>query len=183
MDMNFFVLLVMTFTITYANSEKEVKQAEYMTGLDKVPPVPDEDENNATLLGIDSNKNGIRDDVEIYIHKNFKGDDKYYERMLAFQYAWRLQYKLKFSRKDLELPMDHKKILSEHSNCSSYIKNIHFKTYERYYKYINSIDKIDSLQLNNKVRIRAISLFDSKISGSSFVIKKTKSDCKFKLLN
>ncbi|QDK43039.1 hypothetical protein DOM21_16570 [Bacteriovorax stolpii] len=38
------------------------------------PPFPDESENNKTLQGVDVNKNGIRDDVEIWI--NFVGKDR-----------------------------------------------------------------------------------------------------------
>jgi hypothetical protein len=36
------------------------------------PPIPDEDENNKTLLGIDKNQNGIRDDVDIWINRTGK---------------------------------------------------------------------------------------------------------------
>ena len=36
-----------------------------------LPPEPDPKINNSTLLGIDSNKNGVRDDVELWIYKNY----------------------------------------------------------------------------------------------------------------
>lgn len=54
-----------------------------------LPPEPDPKENNATLAGIDSNKNGIRDDVERAIY--FKHQDS--ERITAaeYQYAKALQ--------------------------------------------------------------------------------------------
>lgn len=35
------------------------------------PPMPDLSENNSTLSGIDSNKNGLRDDVEIWINRTY----------------------------------------------------------------------------------------------------------------
>ncbi|MFT7861114.1 MAG: hypothetical protein ABXS93_09320 [Sulfurimonas sp.] len=38
----------------------------------RLPPEPDETLNNSTLLGIDSNNNGVRDDVERWIYKNYK---------------------------------------------------------------------------------------------------------------
>lgn len=41
-----------------------------------IPTEPNEIENNKTIEGIDSNKNGIRDDVEIYIQKNYTADKK-----------------------------------------------------------------------------------------------------------
>ncbi|WP_324172615.1 hypothetical protein [Sulfurimonas sp.] len=42
----------------------------------KLPPQPDETLNNSTLLGIDSNDNGVRDDVEIFIVKKYAIDQK-----------------------------------------------------------------------------------------------------------
>ena len=42
----------------------------------------------ATLLGIDSNDNGVRDDVEIYIYKRFQGfENAKKDRAIAMQYA------------------------------------------------------------------------------------------------
>ncbi len=38
----------------------------------KLPPEPDETLNNSTLLGIDSNNNGVRDDVERWIYETYK---------------------------------------------------------------------------------------------------------------
>ena len=52
------------------------------------PRMPDDDENDKTLEGIDANKNGIRDDVEIYINRRF--DDPDYRRAFK-QYAQMLQ--------------------------------------------------------------------------------------------
>ncbi len=37
----------------------------------RLPPMPDEKLNNATLLGIDSNNNGVRDDVERWIYETY----------------------------------------------------------------------------------------------------------------
>ena len=38
----------------------------------KLPPFPDETVNNSSLLGIDSNNNGVRDDVERWIFQEYK---------------------------------------------------------------------------------------------------------------
>jgi len=38
----------------------------------ELPPEPDPTQNNSTLLGIDSNNNGVRDDVERWIYKTYK---------------------------------------------------------------------------------------------------------------
>ena len=38
----------------------------------RLPPEPNEEENNATLLGVDSNNNQVRDDVERWIYTEYK---------------------------------------------------------------------------------------------------------------
>jgi hypothetical protein len=48
----------------------------------KVPPVPDQKINNATIAGVDSDNNGIRDDLDRYIAENFANDP---ELMLGAQ--------------------------------------------------------------------------------------------------
>jgi len=54
-----------------------------------LPPEPNQAENDATLAGIDSNQNGIRDDVERAIY--FKYQESAKEAAPAFQYAKALQ--------------------------------------------------------------------------------------------
>ena len=44
----------------------------------EVPPAPDSEENNATLVGIDSDNNGIRDDVDIKIAEDFRNNEEKY---------------------------------------------------------------------------------------------------------
>ncbi len=54
-----------------------------------LPPEPNKAENDATLAGIDSNQNGIRDDVERAIYFKYQASAK--EAAPAFQYAKALQ--------------------------------------------------------------------------------------------
>lgn len=54
-----------------------------------LPQEPDATSNNATLVGIDANLNGIRDDVERAIYYKYQHDAK--EAAPAFQYAKALQ--------------------------------------------------------------------------------------------
>ena len=49
--------------------EKKKEYVPEVIGGHLLPKMPDEKLNNSTLKGIDSNKNGIRDDVEIFILK------------------------------------------------------------------------------------------------------------------
>ncbi|MCH9813496.1 MAG: Ig-like domain-containing protein [Epsilonproteobacteria bacterium] len=55
-----------------------------------LPPEPDPKINNATLLGVDSNANGVRDDVERYVIKRYAQDPQYpkTKTAIALQYAW-----------------------------------------------------------------------------------------------
>ncbi len=62
----------------------------------KLPPEPDPVVNNSTLLGIDSNDNGVRDDVERYVIKRYAQDPEFpkTKTALAMQYAWAVQKKI-----------------------------------------------------------------------------------------
>src|SRR3990167_1446886 len=54
-----------------------------------LPPEPNKADNDTTLAGIDTNENGIRDDVERAIY--FKYQESAHEAAPAFQYAKALQ--------------------------------------------------------------------------------------------
>ncbi len=58
----------------------------------RLPPEPNKIINDSTLLGIDSNNNGVRDDVERYVIIRFSKEDFPKTRTaLAMQYAWAKQ--------------------------------------------------------------------------------------------
>jgi hypothetical protein len=50
-----------------------------------LPPPPDASQKDATVAGVDSNQNGIRDDVELAIFAKYPNDTKL--RAVALQYA------------------------------------------------------------------------------------------------
>ncbi len=50
----------------------------------QLPPVPDQIENNKTLTGVDSNSNGIRDDVERFIYLENKENPSLTIAMLQY---------------------------------------------------------------------------------------------------
>ncbi len=58
----------------------------------RLPPEPDQTENDATLQGVDSNHNGVRDDVELAIFKLHADSARI--RAAELQYAKYLQYTL-----------------------------------------------------------------------------------------
>lgn len=57
-----------------------------------LPPMPPELERDATVAGVDSNNNGVRDDVEIAIHKRHPDSPKI--RAAQLQYAMALQSRI-----------------------------------------------------------------------------------------
>ena len=95
--------------------EIEVAEPEIINGY-VLPPEPDETLNNSTLLGIDSNDNGVRDDVEIYVIKRYAKDPEFpkTKTALAMQYAWAEQ-------KIIENPiLENKKYMDDSIDCESY---------------------------------------------------------------
>ncbi|MCF6330876.1 MAG: hypothetical protein L3I99_04945 [Sulfurimonas sp.] len=69
-----------------ATIEIEVEEPEIVNGY-ILPPEPDETLNNSTLLGVDSNNNGVRDDVERWIFLEmeiYNGYEKI-EQVIAMQ--------------------------------------------------------------------------------------------------
>lgn len=70
-----------------------IKKQSSVTTFDGIeePSMPDEDENNETLLGVDKNKNQLRDDLEIWVNRFAKN---YNERMALRQASINLEYML-----------------------------------------------------------------------------------------
>ena len=56
-----------------------------------LPPAPNPKEMNATLAGVDSNHNGIRDDVELALFKRYPDPSSLQIRAATLQYAKALQ--------------------------------------------------------------------------------------------
>ena len=100
-----------------------------------LPPEPDKKLNDSTLLGIDFNNNGIRDDVERYIIQRYAQDSisPKTKTAIALQYAWA-------SQKILENPiLDSYEFEGNALACESYwmdqkTKNMSFDEYLQYSK-------------------------------------------------
>lgn len=78
----FLLLLTSTLFLTSCGNQapnipKEEVKVETINGI-VVPPEPDPVKNNATLAGIDSNSNGVRDDVERDISLHITKDKDFY---------------------------------------------------------------------------------------------------------
>ena len=137
----------------------------------RLPPEPDPKVNNSTLLGVDVNHNGVRDDVERFIiieeakNKEFPKT----QTAISLQYAWAWQ-------KMIENPsLEIRKYLEDASNCQEYFINKHTigMTYHEYIKWekmhpgklgIRLEDKI----FNTKERILRRFEFNKACSGHIF---------------
>lgn len=65
------ILLVFSGGCSASFYDEQMKSIKKSHGLEGEPAFPDLKLNNSTILGIDSNKDGIRDDVEIWINDKF----------------------------------------------------------------------------------------------------------------
>ncbi|MDA3945832.1 MAG: hypothetical protein PF439_04025 [Helicobacteraceae bacterium] len=129
-----------------------------------LPTEPDPTINNSTLLGIDSNDNGVRDDVEIWILKKYKDKHPIYTE-IAMQSA-------RASKKVLENP-ERAKEFHDYVN-SAYFCASYYRVCDN-----NSTIKIDSLILDENFRIEVFNTderekaywkYDSVLSGDSYTI-------------
>jgi hypothetical protein len=141
----------------------------------KLPPEPDEDKNNETLLGIDFNRNGIRDDVERWVITHYANDPKYpkTKTAIALQYAWA-------SQKILENPtIESKKYLDDALDCMYYWANKETDKYMnnmsgfergkfRRKLYVLNDPNLDDKIYNTKERIQEYFKFNSALSGNIF---------------
>ena len=149
-----------------------------------LPLMPDKALNDSTLLGIDSNNNGVRDDVEIYIYKRFKeGVNSKIDRAIAMQYAKATQATLIEPEKTYE---NKTYILMENANdCKWYYYNTHLKeatSFPEMSKYWQKHKIFDSetkdVIFNTRMRLEAYMKFNDALSGHVFDSRpKTKDKC------
>lgn len=130
-----------------------------------LPPDPGV-EANKTVAGIDANKNGIRDDVELAIFKEYPNSAK--TRAVLLQYALVLQM-------ELTQPFENEKnvteVVREEARADTCVGDTlvpretpeSWRTYEDVKKIDMYINFIDELQLNTNERRKAISNFNEKI--------------------
>ncbi|MDR2636233.1 MAG: hypothetical protein LBC08_05330 [Campylobacteraceae bacterium] len=150
-----------------------------------LPPMPNPTENDKTLLGIDTNSNGIRDDVEIYIYNRFQGyTNSKVEREIAMQWAKAAQQFLispETAYEDKKYELIDRAVSCEYYCYTTYLKDVsleEFNNYTNKHKVFNS--KFKDVIYNTKERYKAYFIYN--ISLSSRVIEIpiiTKENCDF----
>jgi hypothetical protein len=132
------------------------------------PDLPDENENNRTLLGIDSDKNGIRDDIDVYINNI---GQNYKERTVLRIYAQSLQiYLKKNSKLDEKNRCEINKTLEPAKLC---LRAVFAPTYNT-----NHID-IDSMLADSLLKITANTRERQNFIKQSLYVNELPSDCPF----
>ena len=122
----------------------------------KLPPEPDETLNNSTLLGIDSNNNGVRDDVERKIINKYKAEPIKVEVQMADALI---------QQETLDNPIGNaieiQKKNSRITDCVIYLlhQNIEFT---------NRVKFIENTTYNTKQRVKAYLQYNQALSGGVY---------------
>ncbi|MGK0255574.1 MAG: hypothetical protein ACI81I_000174 [Arcobacteraceae bacterium] len=139
-------------TVKKSETVKE-KETEVINGY-VLPPEPDETLNNSTLLGIDSNDNGVRDDVERKIIETYREPIKI-ELMMATA---------KVGQEILENPVglakEHSDKMDRLDDCGSYLEDQNIS-----YDGLESIRFYEKNIYNTKTRVRAYLDYNLALSG------------------
>ena len=141
----------------------------------KLPPEPDPKKNDETLLGIDFNHNGIRDDVErlIIIEEAKNQEFPKTHTAISLQFAWAWQ-------KMIENPtIESRKYLEDASACQQYFEDTHtagmsFIEYRNWVKAHSALlgIKLEDALFNTKERILRRFEFNQACSGHIFELKR-----------
>gem|GEM_PF-990322 len=137
-------------------------------------PMPDPIKNNATLLGIDSDNDGIRDDVQRWINENLSNETL--ELKLAFkQYAIFVQKRIENSANKVNsIIASHEQVKS--TNCAIRVGqslNISLKTIQE------NTEKIDFMYLNTEQRIKASINASANFHGQEVILVEKELACNF----
>jgi hypothetical protein len=125
-----------------------------------LPAEPDPDLNRATLKGIDSNHNGIRDDVEIAIIKTFKPNTV--EMRLA---SSRIYDKINTPNISKKRAMEISDEADLFSACTNYLD---FHGYINYNDWTETYHKADEILYNTPDRAIASERYEQRLSGGVY---------------
>ena len=156
-----------------------------------LPPEPDPAINNSTLLGVDSNNNGVRDDVERWIYKKFSQDQKYpkTKTAIAMQFAAAQQYIMANDPEHAYENKTYKKVdyaldcqwywFDRITKNMGYSDGLQFRIGNEIYD-----NEFREKLFNTKDRLRAYFYYNSSLSGHMLgggggVLSSTKEKCKF----
>ncbi len=141
----------------------------------RLPPEPDPKINNATLLGVDVNHNGVRDDVERWIYKTYRNP---IERGIFMQSARAYQKVIVDPKRAHETT----RYIDDAYSCEAYWT---FKSQDnnksfKLYMYRDLEKEISKIQFNTIKRYMAYQRFNAEFNGETFDSPKASKDkCEF----
>lgn len=165
-----FVVALILRSIQLSQIEKTEKQVEIIHAtritMDDVmglnlPSDPGE-EGNKTVEGIDTNRNGIRDDVEIAIFKEYPNSAK--TRAALLQYAFALQRGISQKSLNNNLATEISREVSRGSYC---IGQVNFNSEGHFDKYIQLTEFARGLVFNTEDRVKKEDSFFGKVRSYS----------------
>ena len=124
-----------------------------------LPPEPDPDLNNATLGGVDSNNNGVRDDVERAIYKKY---DKKLHALFLMDGAKEFQ---KILVQPVENAKEIEKDISRNIDCKLYLMDVDREIASDEFLYV---DYLENISFNNAARTARYLDFNKALSGGSY---------------
>ena len=138
----------------------------------RLPPMPDETLNNATLLGIDVNNNGVRDDVERWIYATYNHP---IERGIFMQSARAYQKVIVDPSKAHETV----KYMDEALSCEFYMIENNEKLYKKY-EYQYPTKELKKVEFNTLERHMAYKRYNSEFNGEVLSAPlSSKENCEF----
>jgi hypothetical protein len=130
----------------------------------RLPPEPDPKKNNATVLGIDSNNNGVRDDVERYLYAKY-GKMHPINVAIGMEAAKVYQKILAHPERAEELTKESENIV----NCEAFLQySDNPKIKKIFPKEINSGYFEKSIAINTDERRKNYEIYNYLLSGSVF---------------
>jgi hypothetical protein len=130
----------------------------------RLPPEPDPKINNSTLLGIDSNHNGVRDDVERWTILKYK-DKHPIVTLIGLQGAKAAQIIIQEPEKGRET----REIFAKAYNCSFYFQfRAEFNGEPILIDHYIFGDEFKNKQFNTSQRARAFALYNAALSGGVY---------------
>lgn len=121
----------------------------------KLPPEPDPVVNNSTLLGIDFNNNGVRDDVERKVIETYQEPIKI-ELMMS-----RAKVSQEILANPVGLAIEHKNKMTKILDCELYLMDFNVEI-------SNSVETINNLAYTTKQRVRAYLDYNLALSGGVY---------------
>lgn len=163
-----FIVTLLTGCSQSDDSEWKPSQELIVINGHTLPPEPDPAINNASILGVDSNDNGVRDDVErwIYLNPNY---DHPIIRVVAMQNARAFQAILL----NPSMPKENLKHMNDAGDCESYYKRW-ADTFGEKILISNDMDlyiESRSTILNTRERSRVYHEYNLALSGGVYPLR------------